>query len=338
MKIAIRVDGGSDIGFGHLVRATSLGEVLNWLGIEITYATTTPHNTRSVAGAGCEIVELPSRSDPTPFCEWLDSTAGDVDGVFADCYPVDTAYQQAIRERVPLAVHDDDGRHQIAADILINGNIFAEDIPYQTVGDVCRLIGPEYLLIDKSIRELTTRDPPWRGQPKRAIISLGGSDVARLTPTVIDAFDGLGLEVDIVVGPGFDDEQEQEIRAVSDKISAKTTVICDPDDLSKRFFQADIAVTTCGSTVYELLALGTPMVCFPVVDNQNQIASALKKRDAATVLTRDPDPVTIRTSIEAYLSEPDLRRSRRSRGRELVDGQGAVRVGVELASRWKGMR
>jgi spore coat polysaccharide biosynthesis predicted glycosyltransferase SpsG len=96
--------------------------------------------------------------------------------------------------------------------------------------------------------------------------------------------------------------------------------------------RADLAVSTASSTTYELLAVGTPIVCLPVADNQRPIAGALQKRDAATVLNRGADETAFRRGIRRYVDSPQLRRRRRERGRELVDGRGVKRIHAELLS------
>jgi len=102
---------------------------------------------------------------------------------------------------------------------------------------------------------------------------MGGSDVRNTTPQIVRAFDGTDLRVDVVVGPGF------ENRAAIDHAVVETTgefdVIRNPPDLSKRMFNADLAVSATGDTIYELLALGTPTIGLPQADNQKPVADAL---------------------------------------------------------------
>jgi spore coat polysaccharide biosynthesis predicted glycosyltransferase SpsG len=161
---------------------------------------------------------------------------------------------------------------------------------------------------------------------------MGGSDTARLTPRVLQAFNGFDLRVDAIVGPGCTTEQEQKVRRVAKKCSADIHVARDPDDLVERMFQADFGVSTASSATYEHLALGTPIVSIPVVDNQEPIAAALRNRDAATVLRRDDDQHAFGTAIETYLTDADLRLWRRQLGQELVDDCGAERLFGEIIS------
>lgn len=328
MRVTIRADGGPKIGFGHLVRTGALASELLRRGHNVTYATTTPEIVADVCPAGVETVELPSRTDVSPFRERIQGRA---DAVVIDSYLADSDYQRVIRDLVPLAVVSDDTRHRICADLVINGNLGAADLDYEVQGDEPSwCLGPDYLLLRESISELTTCEPPWREEVERALITMGGSDVANLTPTVIRAFDGFDLSVEAIVGPGFSESQERDVRAAATDVSANVQVIRDPDGLAERMFQADFAVSTASSTTYELLALGTPTVSQPVADNQESIAAALRERDAATVLERGEK--AFREAIEEYVGDAMLRRKRRERGRNLVDGNGALRTYTEVLS------
>jgi spore coat polysaccharide biosynthesis predicted glycosyltransferase SpsG len=155
---------------------------------------------------------------------------------------------------------------------------------------------------------------------------MGGSDIANLMPTAVQAFDGFDIHVDAIVGSGFSDAQEQSIRAAAEEVSVKVSVARDPPNLVNRMFQADFAVSTSSSTTYELLALGTPIISIPVADNQEPIAAALQKRGIATVVNRTNGQQPFQTGIEEYMTDPKRRYERQQRGRELVGGKGAKRT------------
>jgi spore coat polysaccharide biosynthesis predicted glycosyltransferase SpsG len=325
MYAVIRADGGPEIGYGHLVRTGALaGEMLR-RGHRVTYATTTPNHVADVCPDGVETFQLPSRSDVSPLIDRLHEIGADA--VLTDSYLVNALYQRAVRNTVPLAVISDDTRHPICADILVNGNLYARTLDYEIRGDEpVRCLGPDYLLLRREITRLTAREPPWHEDPTPALVTMGGSDLNDLTPTVLRAFDGFDLRVDAIVGPGFSEKQERDIRTVAADVSTDVRVARDPDDLPERMFRADFAVSTASSTVYELLALGTPIVCQPIVDNQDLIAVALEDRSAATVLERNDGEEAFRRAIKEYVDDPTFRRERRELGRDLVDGDGTERV------------
>jgi len=336
MHVVIRADGGPEIGYGHLVRTGALASELLERGHDITYATTTPDQVREVCPDGVGTKLLPARDDPVPAREFVRDHA---DITVTDSYLVDGTYQQQLRDVSPLVVIADDTRHAITADVLVNGNLYGADLEYEVIGpqpDWC--VGPDYLLLRSAITDYAATEPPWRETAKRAIVTMGGSDTTERTPVVVRAFDGFDLRVDFIAGPGFSAEQEAAIELAAESIQADTRVVRDPDDLPKRMFRSDFAVTTASTTTYELLALGTPTICLPVVDNQLLIADALDERDVATVLNRTADESEFRDAIRQYEHDTRLRQKRRESGRRLVDGRGAARIYGEILSLSDGKR
>lgn len=324
MEIVIRADGGPDIGYGHLVRTGALAEKLLDGGHSTTYATVSPDVVEEVCPDPVETVTLSSKADAE---EFLDELQPLPDVVVLDSYHADGQYQRHVRREVSLAVISDDTRHSVCGDVLVNGNIYADTLDYETIGEEPQwCLGTSYLLLRREIAELVSLDPPFRSVPERALVTMGGSDTADLTPTVVQAFDGLDIQVDIVVGPGFSRRQERQARETARAIDSPTTVVRDPEDLPRRMFDADLAVCTASSTTYELLGLGTPLVCLPIADNQMPIANALDERYLATVVPSDADETVFRRGLERYLTDPSLRRRRREDGRALVDGRGVERV------------
>lgn len=331
MHLTIRADGGSEMGYGHLVRTGAIAREFLDEDHKVTYATTTPETAKKVCPERIEVTTLCSRSDPNPFLEWIRDNRPDA--ALIDAYPADTEYQQRINERVPLAVYTDDARHTICADVLINGNLYAPNLAYDFVGDAPKqLLGPDFVPLRNEIRLLADQEPPWRDPPRRALITMGGSDIETRTPTVIRSFDGFDLHVDAIVGPGFSEQQEHEVRLAAENAVSDVSVARNPDDLAERMFRADIAVSTASSTTYELLALGTPIVCQPIVENQESIATALANRDLATVVRNESEKSTFEQAIEQSVLNISLLKTRRNLGRELIDGCGVMRIYNKLLS------
>ncbi|WP_415380068.1 PseG/SpsG family protein [Halosimplex sp. TS25] len=330
MEVTVRADGGPEIGYGHLVRTGALAAELVARGHAVTFATATATAAREIC-PGIAVLELPDRHRPGPFVDWVATHEPDV--VFTDAYPVGTAYQRAVRDHAPLVVWQDDARHAVCADAFINGNLYAQDLAYKFRGAEPRTyLGMDYVLLREAIRERAARQPPWRARAERALVSMGGSDVAEVTPDVVRAFDGLSIEVDVVVGPGFSASQETAVRDAARTAAGDVRVHCDPDAMAELLFEADLAVSTASTTTYELLALGTPIVSLPVADNQEPIAEALRRRDVALVLDRGAETDQCRRAVERYLTDSDLRREYRERGRSLVDGRGVERTADVIRS------
>jgi spore coat polysaccharide biosynthesis predicted glycosyltransferase SpsG len=203
--------------------------------------------------------------------------------------------------------------------VNINGNAHAPELDYDWIGEKPKmLLGTDYLLMREEFRELAKETPPWRDPPERAIVTFGGSDVNNSTPDAVRAFDGFDLEVDAIIGPGF--ENEDEIRDAATETDAKFNLLKNPDDLPRRMFEADLAVSATGSTIYELLATGTPTICAPQSDNQRPVAESLED----TILRFDTN--SIQNCLLRLTEDSTLRQKMREDGKELIDAKGVQRV------------
>ena len=322
MHVAIRADGGPSIGYGHLVRTGALADRVIDGGGRVTYTTRTPRAARTVVPDSAEVVGLAEEEERASFLEWLSVHEPEV--VLTDSYEVDTEYQRDIARQVPrLAVVLDDARFTVRADVLINGNVTASGYDYSWVGpEPSWCLGTDFLLLRENIRTLASEDRPFEERPERALITMGGSDIQGATPGVVRAFDGTSLRVDVIVGPGFDNRAEID-RAVAES-DAEFDVVENPGDLARRMFDADLAVSATGSTIYELLALGTPTIGLPQADNQEPIAETLDAR--GSLLTVDGETEDLDEVVQSLVDDPGMRRDLKERGESLVDCQGVDRV------------
>lgn len=321
MHFAIRADGGPEIGYGHLVRTGALAEEMFERGHVVTVATTTPQSVREVYRDAVDVVALPARDNPAPFVSWLDSMTPDA--VFTDAYPVDTEYQRAVRERVPLAVLQDDARHAVCADLFVNGNLYAANLNYEFVGEEpIKCLGIEYLLLREPFQTLAAESHSFPSRVSNVLVTMGGVDKDNRTPTVLAGLDELGIKITAIIGPGF--ENEDEIRQIASHMNTAITILEDPDSLPALFLEADLSVCTLGTTAYEFLATQTPIIGIP--DNQTPIDMALDTRDAAVVLPREPRPDDVNDAVSRVMSNIELRRSLWQAGSNLISGRGPANV------------
>jgi len=315
MNIVIIADGSSEIGYGHLMRTNSFAQEALSKGDKVTYLTRTLQEVESVCSSGVSVVAVENYDE---VIKRVDRDKPDV--VITDSYDINTKYQKRLSEVVPvLAVISDDTRHTLCCDVVINGNVYAPELDYDWVGDEPEwLLGTDYLLMREEFRELADETPPWRDPPKRALVTFGGSDVNNVTPNAIRSFDGFDLEIDVIIGPGY--ENKAEIEEAIYETEAGFNLLRTPDDLPQRMFDADFAVSATGSTVYELLITGTPIIGIPQSDNQLPVAEALDNY----ILSCDIE--NIRKVLIEFVENAALREKLQKHGTELVDGKGSQRV------------
>jgi spore coat polysaccharide biosynthesis predicted glycosyltransferase SpsG len=267
-----------------------------------------------------DVYELPSAESDDR--SWVSKLGPDV--VITDSHNFSLNYYRAIRDNVDtLTAIIDDARTSVSADVVVNDNIYANELEYDW-GDrppkTC--FGPDYLHLRKSFRMLANHKAPWRDPPRRALIVMGGVDKENRTPLALQAISHFDVDATVVIGPGFDNETA--IRAAAGSISNDVTIRIDPENLPSLMFQSDFAVATLGTIVHELLCTQTPIVGIP--DNDTPIATVLADRDLAIVLDREPNRSELSAAIRDLINDPDRRRAMRERADVLISGNGPENV------------
>lgn len=320
-EVLVRADGGARVGYGHLFRTNTLVNQFLINGHEVIVATLTPESAADIYPPEVDIVALDSNSERDSLRELLTVSKPDI--AVLDYYEMDPNYQRlATNHADVLVVIQDNEKFPICADIVVNGNVHARDLKYDWKGnEPVWCLGPEYLLLREEFRNV--EEPPWNREAERALVIMGGSDTRNTTPTVIRTFNGLEVEVDVVIGPGYRNKAE-----ISESIERTTVHVRtheNPDELSEKMKLADLAVSATGTTIYELLATRTPTIGIPQASNQEPIARALADREAILHCPMESLGL-LRSKIETLIDDPEMRKELRSSGGSIVDGCGAHRV------------
>ncbi len=133
---------------------------------------------------------------------------------------------------------------------------------------------------------------------------------------------------------GAYNEHLPELRELEGRHS-NVSVYCNVADMSRLMRESDIAVSAGGSTMYELSAVGVPIVCFSFVDNQERIVRGFVEKGlvpfGGDYLAQGGAMLEEAVShIERLAADFGLRQSYSERLRRVVDGQGAMRIAREI--------
>jgi len=262
------------------------------------------------------------------------------DWLVIDGYSFDTYYQQMIRRAGYKLAVVDDYKHLSAydCDILINQNIGAEKILYPVNDNARQLLGLQFALIRREFLRLSvtpnaSRENPGTGavrdKPFTVLVTMGGGDLHGMTEHVLNAlsrYDNELLQINIVVGAAS--SSYDRIKQSARKCRHQTAILNNVKDMRELMLGADLAVSAAGSTCWELLLNGVPLMVLVLADNQVAVAREMDSRGVAKNLGWYSG-----WSEDAFLSAFDLllhdyrgRQRMSSEGRALVDGKGGDRV------------
>lgn len=104
---------------------------------------------------------------------------------------------------------------------------------------------------------------------------MGGTDVNNVTPFIIKVIKKIpGINIDIIVGKGFENKDLIEESCKNEK---NIDLIYNPKDMRILMENADICISSSGSTLYELASLGVPTLFVIQADNQLRLAEYMEK-------------------------------------------------------------
>ncbi len=339
--VLLRLDGGSGIGSGHVVRCAAVASELGALGVRSVAVVSTCDSASMARARGLDAVVV--GGDPLSLgardAEALASLAGDRGRVAAlvDSYGAGDAFWDVLgplakASGVPLALIDD--RYLFGMGLLptprrrpvglvVSYGFDAVKADYEAAyrgSGASVLVGPRFAPVRPGFSVSERRRA---GEVSRVLVTTGstnpGGSLERLCAACALSVPGAVLDVVVGSGSSFDETSLGGSEGVVHRGLS---------DLAPLMRRADLAVSAGGSTLYELACMGVPTVAVPVVENQEGNVRGFDWLGCGLASSLDSAP-----SVVARAAGDRALRERLSvRGRSLVDGRGAKRIARALAS------
>jgi len=304
-------DCGPAVGLGHVRRLLVLAVEFQRAQVQCGFLVTDMRYADFVERAGIQA---------TP---WLDGDAvlPATDFVAIDGYGFDAGLSPrwASETGCTTIVVDDLGGRPTDADVIVNHNLYGEDIDYREYRMRALLAGPQYALVDPAFAALVKR---MRLQSGRVLISFGGTDDGRYGEAAARAV------------------LRQSSDAVVDLMLPSTAAAAGPRRLAEeyhgrchihvgagmvdRLATATVYLGAAGVTLLEAIAAGVDVVACAIADNQRYNIGKLRSLSAPAFDRFMPDEMAA-----AALRTPSAPNRLRL---PAIDGRGAERV-VQAALR-----
>lgn len=337
MIIFFRVDGNSNIGWGHVMRSLSIASVAKDLGAECFFVCADDSMRNLIESNGFRVVVLDTdyldmESEINTFLEVIKKENPDI--IFVDSYYVSNEYFRTIKKLSKVIYLDDVFSFPYDVDYLINYNIFASYEKYcelysgKSIPEL--ILGTEYTpLRDEFVRNIPSAI---REEVKNVFISTGGSDEFGLVLRIINKLkDNKELTDEIkyhfIIGSYEPDYDEISfLSGNNDWIRLYRNV----KNMSDIMNMCDVAISAAGSTLYELCSCGVPTVTYVIADNQVGGATGFEENkimlNAGDLRTVDFDCSKIIDKLKVLLNDFELRKSLSEKMLSVVDGKGAERI------------
>ena len=210
------------------------------------------------------------RSPQSAICNW----------VVLDGYHFTSDYQKAIKESGHRLLVIDDMAHldHYYGDIILNQNIHAEELQYSCEPTTKLLLGTKYVLLRKEFWPWLSWKRPIPKKVRRILVTMGGADPDNVTLKCIEAIKNLNepdVEVKVIVGPA-NPNKDVLVEAMA---SAQCSMSCleNATNMPELMAWADMAISSAGSTCWELLLMQLPAAVIILAENQKAIAEKLHR-------------------------------------------------------------
>ncbi len=259
-NIAIRVDASTEVGMGHLMRCQTLAKEFIKAGFYIFFFTKTKQIIENEKQANAKALQLVSldyeneAKETIKLCEIFH-----ISFLLIDTYMVSYQYFIDIKKaNIKIAYVDDINKFVYPVDILINGNVGITKDKYQGYSDKeLFLLGASYNLIREEFKSQPERI--LKKEVDEILVTTGGVDDSNVSTLIINILREVQIfketKINVVVGSFFEnvDILENIANLDSNIILHKNVKM-----MSTLMKGSDIAISSSGSTLYQLCACGTP--------------------------------------------------------------------------------
>ena len=353
MNIIFRVDNGVGIGDGHFMRCLSLAVALSTQQKKneksssygaFTFLMSNPTNATKdkVIALGGDVFSL-KKNEIIASKEDLNSTLELASKISADCivldgYKFNSNYQKKFKEANLQIIYFDDNYiwDKYVADIIINQNIYAKEREYRDRGYEGKLLlGPRFAMFRDEFTNINRDLDPKSCESRNILITTGGGDGQNITPKILLALNKYQesiLNIDVVIGGAS--KNEKEILKTIDNFFHKVTIHKNLKDMATLMENANIAITTAGSTCWELAFMGVPFIAISVADNQREIAkfADLLGLGLNGGSSDELNILNLSDKIISLIKDNDFREKTSTFGRELFDSLGKNHVASIILS------
>lgn len=371
--VVIRADANSKIGMGHVMRCLSVADALLKRGEEVLFVTAddtpvplltkkgVPYHVlhtdyadmeAELPGLLCILQELTQRAElPEEVLSRMSSQRKDI-AILVDSYYVTEKYLAVLKKRMTTIYMDDIYAFSYPVDMLINYNIYGEEMGYEkdaAFADTKLLLGANYVPLREefsagagyvqSRKELSLGvanvTPAEEGG---ILITTGGSDSFNLAGQLLMEamkYDAL-KEKEYHVVSGSLNPHIGELQALAKKYE-NIHIHCNVTNMAELMEESEVALSAGGSTLYELCAMGVPVIAFSFAENQERLVQTFVKRGIAQYggnYRTDGNKMIQNTiaGLQKLCGDEALKTEYRRKALQLVDGRGAERIAEALLS------
>ena len=326
MNILFRVEATKELGLGHLTRCLVLAEKFRELrnDVDISFITASDSVKRAANHYGFKVFCLPRIYNNV---DELKCYGSKLNGSICvtDIPNIPENYLKTLKLRGCLVVSlDDESDTVFYSHILIKPNL-NPNVNHSYSSETQYYEGPKYVILKKELKTYAEKMKLVNEYPKSLFVCFGGSDNNNITQKVVNLVKNFDLNSTIIIGSlySYQDELLKSIKGL-DNIDVKRDV----SDIGEFICDADMAIISGGTLLYETAALGTPSIVVCQNKDQTDESNFFAKNRAAINLglfDKIGEDV-IKNTILELMSDCNARKLLSKNAKKLIDTNGADRI------------
>lgn len=332
--IAIRADGNSSIGSGHVMRCLSIAKAIKKAGEDCSFITADTAMQKVINENGFTVYSLSTDyQNMEEETESLLLVLKDIHAkiILIDSYYATVEYVEEVSKHIKVAMMDDYGKDKFAASLVINYNMYASEEEYKELygnSNTKFCLGPRFAPLRDEFTNLPEKEI--NEKVENVLILTGGADPEHVALKLTDEIAKSDVNIHFNIVAGALSEDIEKLRKV-EASDARISVFVNVKNMNELMMDADVAVTAAGSTVYELCACKTPMIVYACADNQKKALKAVSDKEIAVsafdVRNNESFSRGIFDLIENLAENKEERKMLSDKAELLVDALGATRIG-----------
>lgn len=335
--IGFRVDANENIASGHLVRCMTIAQECLEKGLQCMFFLADHKSVGMLQERGLDYVVLDVLwNDWDSGLEKMQQVVHQyaVTKLVVDSYLVTAHYLERMNQVVPVIYIDDFCKQQYKITGVIHYTQWNDEDTIQKLycdTDVEVLAGMRYLPLRQEFREVlkeTTRKP-------QVMITTGGTDPYHISLKVAQLLlqQDSWKEYKVLVVLGCMNQEEEVFRQLAGEypnLKVKKNV----NNMAQLMRESTMVLSAGGTTMCEVCACRTPLVCFAFSDDQVEFCRKFQERGVALysgdARTDQKVPENIVNNLTTLLKNTQMRETSRKKMAEMLDTNGVQRIVEEL--------
>ena len=255
--------------------------------------------------------------------------------LIVDHYAIDHRWENCVRTIFTntLCVIDDLADRKHHAHVLIDYTLGRHESDYlKLVSQNCKLLlGLSYAILRQEFLLKVNKNDKLTKKTLNILINMGGMDKNNVTLEVIklaQSFNTLEkIQLVVIVGDKY--KKYEDLKLYLSKQKYEYQLEKNTKNMVGYMNLADFAISSIGTTTWELFSQGVPSIFIPIATQQVPHAKQIQNNSLGYVILDDFQNI-LKNYAEKLISDPTTRQNLSQRTSKLVDGLGAQRVVLEL--------